>query len=76
MKTSLKPKTKEMRAEYDFSASVRGRHFNEYSLGTNVVLLTKENAKHFPTPDAVNSALAAFRLLGQSDQHKVQSVAR
>jgi hypothetical protein len=32
----------EMRAEYDFSGGVRGKFYQEYIKGTNVVLLVRE----------------------------------
>lgn len=50
----------EMRPDYDFAAirgGVRGKHFQEYRKGTNVVLLEPDVAEAFPTEDAVNEAL-------------------
>ena len=50
----------EMRSEYDFAsmkAGVRGKHYQEYRKGTNVVLLEPDVAEAFPTEDAVNEAL-------------------
>jgi hypothetical protein len=47
----------EMRAEYDFSHGVRGKHHAAYRAGTNVVLLDADVAKAFPDSASVNRAL-------------------
>ena len=47
----------EMRAEYDFSKAVRGKHHQTYRRGTNVVLLDPDVAAVFKDSAAVNSAL-------------------
>ena len=36
---------------------VRGKYYKAYQKGTNVVLLSPDVAKAFPTSDAVNEAL-------------------
>jgi hypothetical protein len=49
-----------VRPEYDFGSmkgGVRGKHYEEYRKGTNVVLLEPDVAEAFPTEDAVNEAL-------------------
>ena len=49
-----------MKAEYDFAAmknGVRGKYYERYRKGTNVVLLDPDVAKAFPTENAVNEAL-------------------
>ena len=46
--------------EYDFSSlsgAVRGKYFERYRAGVNLVLLEPEVAKAFPTDTAVNDAL-------------------
>ncbi len=56
-------KTEEMRAEYlreDLGKGVRGKHYAAFQKGTNLVLLTPELAKIFPTNEAVNSALQSL----------------
>ena len=56
-------KTDEMRAEYRREAlgkGVRGKYFTAYQKGSNLVLLTPELAKIFPTNEAVNAALAGL----------------
>jgi hypothetical protein len=53
-------KVEEMRAEYrreDLGKGVRGKHFEEFQKGSNLVILTPELSKIFPTNEAVNSAL-------------------
>ena len=53
-------KTEEMRAEYrreDLGKGVRDKHFDEFKKGSNLVFLTPELAKIFPTNEAVNAAL-------------------
>ena len=50
----------DIRPEYNFAAmsgGVRGKHYEKYRKGTNVVLLTPEIVKAFPTEEAVNEAL-------------------
>jgi hypothetical protein len=37
----------EIRPEYDFSHGVRGKHYEAYRAGTNVVLLDPDVAKGF-----------------------------
>lgn len=47
----------EMRAEYDFSDAVQGRHHRAYKEGTNIVLLEPDIARVFPDSASVNRAL-------------------
>ena len=56
-------KVEEMRAEYRREAlgkGVRGKHYAAYQKGSNLVLLTPELAKIFPTNEAVNAALESL----------------
>lgn len=48
-----------LRAEYDFSAGVRGKHAAKYAEGTNVVVLDPDVARDFPTAEVVNETLRA-----------------
>lgn len=53
-------KTDEMRAEYrreELGKGVRGKHYAEFKKGSNLVLLTPELSKIFPTNEAVNEVL-------------------
>jgi hypothetical protein len=50
----------DLRPEYDFSqmeGGVRGKYFERYREGTNVVLLDPDVAAAFPDAKAVNDAL-------------------
>jgi hypothetical protein len=46
-----------MRPEYDFSDGVRGKHYEAYRAGTNVVFLDPDVAAVFTDSTAVNQAL-------------------
>lgn len=59
-KAPSKSRTREMRAEYDFSGGVRGKYVDRYRRGTNVVLLDPELAKAFPDSKSVNDTLRAL----------------
>ena len=47
----------DMLPEYDFSGGVRGKHFQAYKAGTNVVFLDADVAKAFADSASVNQAL-------------------
>jgi hypothetical protein len=50
----------ELRPEYkreDLGVGVRGKYFEEYRKGTNLILLSPDVAKVFTTEEAVNEAL-------------------
>lgn len=58
-----KVKFEKLRAEYhreDLGRSVRGKHFESYQKGTNLVLLSPDVAKAFPTEEAVNDVLRSL----------------
>lgn len=59
-KKATKPKSDELRPEYDLAAlgpAVRGKYYERAVSGTNVVLLDPDVARAFPTAEAVNAAL-------------------
>ena len=63
MKGKPMKKAEQMRAEYrreDLGKGVRGKHFDEFKKGSNLVFLTPELAKIFPTNEAVNAALSSL----------------
>ena len=65
MKTA---KHDEMRKEYkreDLGKGVRGRYFQEYKKGTNLVLLSPDVAKAFPDDNSVNEALRSLMKIAQ-----------
>ena len=66
-------KTDEMRTEYrreDLGKGVRGKHYAAFKKGSNLVLLTPELAKIFPTNEAVNSALESLVGVARSSVSK------
>ncbi len=76
---SRKPSPKypdEMRPEYDFTGGVRGRFFNEYQKGTNVVLLDPDVAEVFPDSTSVNEALRALARIVKKQTKRRQRKSR
>ncbi len=47
----------EMRPEYDLRGGVRGKYYQQYREGTNVVLLDSDVAAVFRDSESVNQAL-------------------
>jgi hypothetical protein len=61
-------KSDELRSEYsreDLGQGVRGKYFESYRKGSNLVLLSPDVAKVFPTEEAVNEALRSLIDLAQ-----------
>jgi hypothetical protein len=58
---SKNEKADELRPEYDLAVLLRkgvhGKYARRYAQGTNIVLLSPDVAKSFPTDEAVNEAL-------------------
>jgi len=58
----------ELHPEYrreDLGKGVRGKYFESYQKGTNLVLISPDVAKAFPTEKAVNEALRSLIDLAQ-----------
>ncbi|OIP30590.1 MAG: hypothetical protein COW04_08990 [Deltaproteobacteria bacterium CG12_big_fil_rev_8_21_14_0_65_43_10] len=58
----------ELRPEYkreDLGIGVRGKYFESYRSGTNLVLLSPDVAKVFSTEEAVNEALRSLISLAE-----------
>jgi hypothetical protein len=58
-----KAKSDELRSEYrreELGAGVRGKYLDAFRAGTNLVLLSPDVAKAFPTEEAVNDALRSL----------------
>ncbi len=75
---SMKPQTHrgnndDIRPEYDFSHGVRGKHYEAYRAGTNVVFLEPDVAKVFTDSASVNQVL---RLLLQLAEKTVPAKSR
>ncbi|ACK73401.1 conserved hypothetical protein [Gloeothece citriformis PCC 7424] len=59
----------ELQEEYDFSqmkGGVRGKYYERFQEGTNLVLLDPDVAEAFPTDEAVNEALRMLIRLAKS----------
>jgi hypothetical protein len=50
----------EMRAEYDLRGGVRGKYYERYRAGTNIVVLDPDLAKVFRDSETVNTTLRQF----------------
>jgi hypothetical protein len=61
------PKDPDMREHYSFKGAVRGKHFEAYSQGTNVVLLEADVAEVFPDSESVNRALRELIAAGKTE---------
>jgi hypothetical protein len=57
----------EIRPEYDFSHGVRGKHYEAYRAGTNVVFLDPDVAKAFADSESVNQALRLLLQLARTN---------
>ena len=57
----------QIRSEYDFSHGVRGKHYEAYHAGTNVVLLDPDVAKAFTNSESVNQALRLLLQLARTN---------
>ncbi len=51
------PEADEMRPDYDIRGGVRGKYYERYQQGTNVVLLEPDVASVFHDSESVNRAL-------------------
>jgi len=63
-----KVKTDELRPEYkreDLGQGIRGKYHEAYRKGTNLVLLSPDVAKVFPSEEAVNATLRSLIHLAQ-----------
>ena len=60
-KTPVEQRSRDdLRPEYDFASmkgAVRGKYYEQYRKGSNVVMLQPDVAEAFPSEDAVNEAL-------------------
>ncbi|HUF30588.1 MAG TPA: hypothetical protein VMM77_07960 [Gemmatimonadaceae bacterium] len=59
-KATEKPDPDEMRDEYDLRGGVRGKFYEEYQRGTNVILLDSDVAAVFRGSAVVNQALREY----------------
>ena len=66
---------KQMRAEYDIRGGIRGKYYERYRQGTNVVVLEPDVAAIFPDAEAVNRALRLLIQLAQKQVAEARSSA-
>ena len=59
-----------MRAAYDFSSGVRGKHHEAYRHGTNLVLLEPDVAAVFKDSATVNSVLRTLAKIAREHASK------
>jgi hypothetical protein len=59
-KNRSNPRVDDMRPEYDLRGGVRGKYYERYKQGTNVVLLEPDVAKVFRDSATVNEALRRY----------------
>ena len=55
----------EMRPEYDFSGAVRGKYYERFRQGSNVVVLDPDVCAAFPNSASVNQALRTLMPVGR-----------
>ena len=63
-----KVKSDELRPEYhrdDFGNGIRGKYYEDYKSGTNLVLLSPDVSAMFPDEESVNKALRDLIKLAQ-----------
>jgi hypothetical protein len=66
----------ELRPEYkreDLGVGIRGKYFESYRKGTNLVLLSPDVAKVFHTEEAVNEALRSLISLAEKSTGRKSS---
>jgi hypothetical protein len=74
-----KDKSEELRPEYrreDLGTGVRGKYLEAYRAGTNLVLLSPEVAKVFPTEESVNEALRHLIEVAQKSVGPAKRISR
>ena len=64
---SQEPEDDDLLPEYDFSGAVRGKYYERYRQGTNIVLLEPDVAQAFKDSEAVNRALRLLLNLARQE---------
>ena len=73
MKKVIAERGAEMLEEYDFSKGVRRKYTKRYGAGSNVVVLSPEVAKVFPTSESVNEALRTLVKIARRRSKKLSA---
>ena len=64
---SQEPEDDDLQPEYDFSHAVRGKYYQRYQEGSNVILLDPDVARSFKDSESVNRALRLLLELAQRE---------
>ena len=64
---SQDPEEDDLQPEYDFSNAVRGKYYQRYQEGSNVILLDADVARTFKDSESVNRALRLLLELAQRE---------
>jgi len=73
MKKARRERQEDMLPEYDFSKGARGKYAKRYAEGSNVVVLSPDMAKVFPTSESVNEALRTLVRVGRKKSRKLSA---
>lgn len=73
MKKARRERQQDMLPEYDFRKGVRGKYAKQYAQGSNVVVLSPDMAKVFPTSESVNEALRTLVRVGRKKSRKLSA---
>lgn len=73
MKKARLERQEDMLPEYDFRKGVRGKYAKQYAQGSNVVVLSPDMAKVFPTSESVNEALRTLVRVGRKKSRKLSA---
>jgi hypothetical protein len=68
---SQEPEDDDLKPEYDFSGAVRGKYYQRYQQGTNVILLDPDVAQAFKDSASVNRALRLLLDLAKQEVSQV-----
>jgi hypothetical protein len=73
LKMDMRERRPDMLPEYDFSKSVRGKYAKRYAEGSNVVVLSPDEAEIFRTSESVNEALRTLVRVGRKPSRKLST---
>ena len=73
IKKARRKRQNTMIPEYDFGNGVRGKYAKRYAEGSNVVVLSPDLAKVFPTSESVNEALRTLVRVGRKPSRKLSA---
>ena len=73
---SQEPEDDDLEPEYDFSGAVRGKYYQRYQQGRNVVLLDPDVAQAFKDSESVNRAGCDLVPAAHPDERKPRRAAK